>query len=78
MKFRGGGRDGIVFEEDGRRVNIFSESSGRKIGQSIHAGSIKKYEPPHEGEPLTLERQEEILDLLCEEYDYRGVSYEVS
>ena len=78
MKFRGGGRDGIVFEEDGHRVNIFSESSGRKIGQSIHAGSIKKYEPPHESEPLTLERQEEILDLLCEEYDYRGVSYEVS
>ena len=37
----------------------------------------KKYEPPHEGEPLTLEGQEEILDLLCEEYDYRGVSYEV-
>ena len=27
--------------------------------------------------PLTVERQEDILDLLCEEYDYRGVSYEV-
>ena len=78
MKFRGGGRDGIVFEEDGRRVNIFSELLGGKTSRDIHANSIKKYEPPHEGEPLTLERQEEILDLLCEEYDYRGVSYEVS
>jgi hypothetical protein len=77
VKFRGGGRDGIVLEEDGHRVNIFSELLGGKTSRDIHANSIKKYEPPHEGEPLTLERQEEILDLLCEEYDYRGVSYEV-
>ena len=77
VKFGGGGRDAIVFEEDGYRVQIFSEFGGRKIGQSIHAGSIKKYEPPHENEPLTLERQEEILDFLFEEYDYRDVKYEV-
>jgi len=77
VKFRGGGRDRIVLEEDGHRVNIFSELLGDKTSRGIHANSIKKYEPPHEGEPLTLEGQEEILDLLCEEYDYRGVSYEV-
>ena len=78
VKFRGGGRDGTVLEEDGRKVNIFTELLTGKTSRDIHANSIKKYEPPHEGEPLTLERQEEILDLLCEEYDYRGVSYEVS
>lgn len=77
VKFRGGGRDGIVLEEDGRRVNIFSELSGGKISRAIHASSIQKYEPPYESERLTLERREEILDLLCEEYDYRGVKYQV-
>src|SRR5438309_3323429 len=51
VKFRGGGRDGIVLEEDGHRVNIFSELLGGKTSRGIHANSIKKYEPPHEGEP---------------------------
>ena len=53
MKFRGGGRDGTVLEEDGRKVNIFTELLTGKTSRDIHANSIKKYEPPHEGEPLT-------------------------
>ncbi len=77
MKFRGGGRDGIVLEEDGHRVNIFSELLGGKTSRGIHANSIKNMNLHTKASPLTLERQEEILDLLCEEYDYRGVSYEV-
>ena len=77
VKFGGGGRDEILFEENGRKVKIYTELLGGKTSRAIHADSIKKYEAPHESEPLTVERQEEILDLLCEEYDYRGVSYEV-
>jgi hypothetical protein len=48
-----------------------------KVGRAIYANSIQKYEPPHDGELLTDDQREEILNLLCEEYDYRGVKYEV-
>ena len=77
VKFRGGGRDGTIFEEDGRKVQIYTELLGGKVSRAIHISSIEKYQPPHENEPLTDEQREEILDLLCEEYDYRGVRYEV-
>jgi hypothetical protein len=77
VKFRGAGRDETVFEEDGRKVKIFTELLGGKISRGIHVNSMRKYEAPHEGEPLTNERREDILDLLCEEYDYHGIRYEV-
>jgi hypothetical protein len=48
-----------------------------KTSRAIYANSIRKYEPPHDVELLTDEQREQILDLLCEEYDYRGVRYEV-
>jgi hypothetical protein len=77
VKFRGGGRDGILFDEDGRKVRIFSELLMGKISRGIHVASIEKYEPPHESESLTDDRRREILDLLCEEYDYQGRTYQV-
>jgi hypothetical protein len=77
VKFRGGGRDEINVEENGRKVRISSELLGGKISRAIHVSSIEKYEPPYEGELLTDKKREEILDLLCEEYDYRGIRYEV-
>ena len=54
-----------------------SELLSGKPSRAIHANSIEKYESPDDGELLTSQRREEILDLLCEEYDYRGVTYEV-
>ena len=77
MKFRGGGRDEINVEENGRKVKIYTELLGGKVSRAIHVSSIEKYEPPYEAELLTDKQREEILDLLCEEYDYRGVRYEV-
>ena len=77
MKFRGGGRDEINFEENGRKVKIYTELLGGKVSRAIHVSSIEKYEPPHDGELLTDKQREEILDLLSEEYDYRGVRYDV-
>jgi uncharacterized metal-binding protein YceD (DUF177 family) len=47
---------------------------GGKISRAIHVNSIQKYD---DGELLTDKQREEILDLLCEEYDYRGVRYDV-
>jgi hypothetical protein len=76
VKFRGGGRDETVVEEDGRKVRIFTELLVGNPSRGIHPSSMK-YEAPYEGEPLTDERKEEILDLLCEEYDYQGIRYEV-
>jgi hypothetical protein len=67
----------IRFEEDGRKVRVYTELLGGKTGRAIHVSSIRKYKPPHDGELLTDERSEEILDLLCEEYEYRGLRYEV-
>jgi uncharacterized metal-binding protein YceD (DUF177 family) len=77
VKFRGGGRDEINVEENGRKVRIYTELLGGKVSRAIHVSSIEKYEPPHDGELLTDKQREEVLDLLCEEYDYRGVRYEV-
>jgi hypothetical protein len=76
VKFGGGGRDVTVFEENGRRVKIFTELLSGKTSRAIQVSSIQKYEPPDDGEPLTDKRREDILDLLCEDYDYRGVIYE--
>ena len=77
MRFRSGGRDETVLEENGRKMRIFTELLSGQVSRGIHAGSIQKYEPPHQTETLTDHRKEEILDLLCEEYDYQGISYEV-
>jgi hypothetical protein len=77
VRFRGGGRDEINFEENGRKVKIYTELLGGKVSRAIHVSSIEKYEPPYDGELLTDKQREEILDLLCEEYDYRGIRYEV-
>jgi uncharacterized metal-binding protein YceD (DUF177 family) len=77
VRFRGGGRDETTFEENGRKMKIYTELLGGKTSRAIYVSAIQKYEPPHDGELLTNEQREEILDLLCEEYDYRGVRYEV-
>jgi hypothetical protein len=53
VKFRGGGRDETVVEENGRKVKIYTELLSGKISRAIHANSIEKYEPPHDGELLT-------------------------
>jgi hypothetical protein len=53
----------IRFEEDGRKVRVYTELLGGKTGRAIHVSSIRKYKPPHDGELLTDERSEEILDL---------------
>jgi hypothetical protein len=50
---------------------------GGKTSHAIHADSIQKYEPPYDSELLTDQQREEILNLLCEEYDYQGIRYEV-
>jgi hypothetical protein len=77
VKFRGAGRDQTILEEDGLRAKIDTELLVGKTNRAIYANSIQKYEPPHDSELLTDDRKEETLDLLCEEYDYRGVTYEV-
>jgi hypothetical protein len=45
VKFRGGGRDETVFEENGRKVKIYTELQSGKISRAIHVNSIEKYEP---------------------------------
>ncbi len=77
VDFSTDGRDGRVFKENGREVKINTELWGGKISRGIYASSIKKWEPPHEHEPLTDEQKADILALLCEEYDYEGTGYEV-
>jgi hypothetical protein len=42
VKFRGGVRDGIVFEEDGRKVRIFSELLTGKISRGFHVNRADK------------------------------------
>lgn len=77
VRFRGGGRDETIFEEDGRQIRIYTELGDRKTGRLIYAHSILQYEPPHDREQLTAAQREEVLELLCEDCDYRGVNYEV-
>jgi hypothetical protein len=75
--FRGKERDKTIFEEDGRRAIIHTEMLFGKINCAIYASSIQKDGPEHDDEPLTEQQKEDILDLLCEDYDYRGVTYDV-
>jgi hypothetical protein len=67
VRFRGAGRDGTILEENGRTVKINTELLVGKTSRAIYAKSIQKYESPYDSEPLTHERREEILDLLCED-----------
>ena len=49
-----------------------------KSAEGFMWSSIQKYEVPHgKSEPLSDERRKEILALLCGEYDYQGMRYDV-
>lgn len=74
--FHGKGRDEILFEENGRKVVIYSELWS-KPDRGIYAGSVNRWEPPYENEPLTDEQRDDILSLLYEHYDYHGISYKI-
>jgi hypothetical protein len=52
VKFRGGGRDEIKFEQNGRKAKIYTELLGGKVSRAIYADSIQKWEPPYENELL--------------------------
>ena len=52
----------LYFEEDGRKVRIFSELLIGKISRGIHVASIENYEAPHESESLSDERRKDILE----------------
>lgn len=76
MRFRCKGRDEIVFEENGRKAVIYSELGGDP-DRVIYVSSIAKWEPPHDSEELTDAQRDDILSLLCEHYDYHGISCKI-
>lgn len=55
-------------------IDITNEQGGRSI--KLYPSSVFWY-PPHEMEPMTSEKQNQILDRILEALNFLGVSYTI-
>jgi len=73
-------RGHITVEIGERRLTIEGEGHLEAPGSPgflIYANSIRRWDPPHDSEPLDVAQKKEILSAVLRELDARGQHYTV-
>ncbi|MEA2660285.1 MAG: hypothetical protein QOF64_3147 [Candidatus Binatota bacterium] len=80
VRIRFPGREDIIVQENGRKIYMgvtWTKASHGDLEAWIYSKSIQKYEPPYDTEVLSPETRRDLLDLLCEYFEYDSTGYKV-
>jgi hypothetical protein len=67
-----GGRGGLEYREADRSMRIDSEMLAERWGMVVYVGSIARWAPPHEADPVTPDDVERIRQAIVESFpDFR-------
>src|SRR5258706_16456979 len=77
VRIRGDGRDAVFVDVDGHRYRVYTElGSGRTVDRFVARDSVRRVAGGIK-EPVPTDVRDRVVALLCEDYDHRGVTYEV-
>jgi hypothetical protein len=55
------GRTGMLYHEEERTLHVYSEEAGTIDAIAIWRDSIKRWDPPNDGEPISDQDREQII-----------------
>ena len=66
------GRDAVIYSEGDHKMTVITEMCIGEIQRAVLAGSIKRWQPPHEGESVSGEKKRQILKAVVEYWQSLG------
>jgi hypothetical protein len=67
----------VEYREGNKLLKAYLEMLSGRVNISLDSRSIRKWESPFSGEPITAEKRQQILEGICEAASFLGIRYVV-
>ena len=72
------GFTGLCYREGEKKMFVDSEMSNGPEGMYVWKSTIKRWDPPHESEPVTDADRDRIVENIREAFRFQGVEIDVT